>query len=88
MDATGLVALESAIEALTQRGCVTILAGLQQQPAELLERAGFRHKAWRLMLRADFASALAAAEELVTASPRKSAPQETQIDPRPSGANG
>jgi SulP family sulfate permease len=71
MDATGLVALESAIDSLTKRGCITILSGLRQQPAELLERAGFRHKPWRLMMRADLATAVAAAEEVVAASARK-----------------
>ncbi|HEY2731119.1 MAG TPA: C4-dicarboxylic acid transporter DauA [Polyangia bacterium] len=85
MDATGLVALESAISALTKRGCVAILTGLRQQPAELLERAGFRHRPWRLMLRPDLASAIATAEELVSASPRKAEPL-TEIDTRPPGA--
>jgi SulP family sulfate permease len=85
MDATGLVALESAIGSLTERGCVTILSGLRQQPAELLERAGFRHKPWRLMMRADLATAIAAAEEIVAASPRKTgqvpaAAEQTTID--------
>ncbi|HVU52061.1 MAG TPA: C4-dicarboxylic acid transporter DauA [Polyangia bacterium] len=82
MDATGLVALESAIDGLTKRGCITILAGLRQQPAELLERAGFRHKPWRLMMRADLGSAVAAAEEIVAASPRGTgqAPAETEVD--------
>ncbi|HVR02673.1 MAG TPA: hypothetical protein VMT47_11115, partial [Polyangia bacterium] len=78
-------ALESAIAALTKRGCVAILTGLRQQPAELLERAGFRHRPWRLMLRPDLASAIATAEELVSASPRKAEPL-TEIDARPPGA--
>jgi len=85
MDATGLVALESAIDSLTKRGCITILSGLRQEPAELLERAGFRHKPWRLMMRADLASAVAAAEEIVAAGPRKTGQvaaeqAETRID--------
>jgi SulP family sulfate permease len=93
MDATGLVALESAIDALTKRGCVAILTGLRQQPAELLERAGFRHKPWRLMLRPDIASAVAAAEEIVTAGPRKTgqvgqaAADLTRIDDQPAGSD-
>jgi SulP family sulfate permease len=90
MDATGLVALESAIAALTKRGCVAILTGLRQQPAELLERAGFRHKPWRLMMRADLGGAIAAAEEIVAASPRKTgqtAAQYTEIDVRPAGSD-
>jgi SulP family sulfate permease len=89
MDATGLVALESAIAGLTKRGCITILSGLRQQPAELLERAGFRHKPWRLMLRPDFETAVAAAEEIVAANPRKIdqvTAQATVVDERPTGA--
>jgi SulP family sulfate permease len=92
MDATGLVALESAIASLTKRGCVAILSGLRQQPGELLERAEFRHKPWRLMLRPDLPSAIAAAEEIVAGSPRKTGQtvqqtgQHTTIDTRPAGA--
>jgi SulP family sulfate permease len=90
MDATGLVALESAIATLTKQGCVAILTGLQQQPAELLERAGFRHKPWRLMLRPDLASGLAAAEDVVTSNPRKTNPQPqlTEVDARPPEPDG
>ena len=65
MDATGMVALESAISALSKHGCVTILCGLQAQPSSLIERAGFRRRPWRLMIRPDFAEALTAAEGVV-----------------------
>jgi SulP family sulfate permease len=65
MDATGMVALESAIAALSKHGCVTILCGLQAQPASLIERAGFRRRPWRLMIRPDFREALTAAEGVV-----------------------
>ena len=41
MDATGLVALESAIAALTKRGCLTILTGLQTQPRGLSSGQGW-----------------------------------------------
>jgi SulP family sulfate permease len=87
MDATGLVALESAIASLTKQGCIAVLTGLQQQPAELLERAGFRHKPWRLMIRPDLASGLAAAEEVLGASPRRTG-QLTEVDLRPRGPDG
>jgi sulfate permease, SulP family len=91
MDATGLVALESAIAALTKQGCVAILTGLQEQPGQLLERAGFRHRPWRLMIRPDLSSALAAAEEVLGtaagAGPRKSA-QMTEVDLSPRGQGG
>jgi SulP family sulfate permease len=72
MDATGLVALESAISALSKQGCIAILAGLQPQPATLLERAEFKHRPWRLVIRPDLASALEAAKEIVGAGPRAS----------------
>jgi hypothetical protein len=84
MDATGLVALENAIATLTKNGCVAVLTGLQKQPAALLDRAGFRHRAWRLMIRPDLASALAAAEEIVGAAPRPSGQQQlTEVDLSP-----
>ena len=82
MDATGLVALESAISRLSKNGCVAVLTGLQPQPARLIERAKFRHRPWRLVLRPDFASGLAAAEELVGGTPRASA-QMTVVDAAP-----
>jgi SulP family sulfate permease len=65
MDATGLVALESAIASLTKQGCVTVLTGLQPQPAALVERAGLSQRPWRLAIRPDLATALAHARELV-----------------------
>jgi sulfate permease, SulP family len=65
MDATGLVALESAIATLTSHGCVTILIGLQPQPAQLVERAAFKARGWRFEVRADLAAGLAAAREMV-----------------------
>jgi SulP family sulfate permease len=66
MDATGLVALESAIAQLSKNGCVAILVGLQAQPQALLEKAQFQHRPWRLMIRPDLASAIAAAEGVVS----------------------
>jgi SulP family sulfate permease len=40
MDASGLVALESALEPLHKRGCLAILSGVQPQPRALLDKAG------------------------------------------------
>jgi SulP family sulfate permease len=40
MDATGLVALESALDLLAKRKIVALLAGIRAQPLELLQRAG------------------------------------------------
>jgi sulfate permease, SulP family len=65
MDATGLVALESAIAGLSRRGCVTILSGLQKQPHALIERAGLEKRGWRLVIRPDAQSAMEAAATLV-----------------------
>jgi SulP family sulfate permease len=65
MDATGLVALESAISTLTNHGCVTILVGLQTQPRRLIERAGLEGRPWRLQIRPDLAAGLAAARGLI-----------------------
>jgi SulP family sulfate permease len=65
MDATGLVALESAISTLTQHGCTTVLTGLQRQPRTLIERAELSTRSWRVAIRPDLASAIAHARELV-----------------------
>jgi anti-anti-sigma regulatory factor len=61
MDATGLVALESAISTLNGSGCLTILTGLQQQPAGLVARAGLEQRPWRLEIRPDLAAGFALA---------------------------
>jgi len=65
MDATGLVALESAISTLTQHGCTTVLTGLQRQPRALIERAELSSRPWRVAIRPDLSSAIAHARELV-----------------------
>ncbi len=67
MDATGLVALESAIAALSKRGCVTILSGLQKQPQGLIERAGLAKRGWKLFIRSDTRTAVEKAQALVGA---------------------
>ncbi len=41
MDATGLVALESAVARLNQGGVKVVLSGVQPQPRRALEKAGF-----------------------------------------------
>jgi SulP family sulfate permease len=65
MDATGLVALESALAQLSKTGCTAILTGLQRQPAQLLERSQIGHRPWKLVIRPDMASAISAAESLL-----------------------
>jgi len=64
MDATGLVALESAISTLTKHGCTTVLTGIQAQPRKLIEKAGLPRRPWRLVIRPDLTAAIAAAREL------------------------
>jgi SulP family sulfate permease len=81
MDATGLVALESAIAQLSKNGCVAILAGLQAQPQGLLERAGVQQKPWRLLIRPDLASAIAAAESLLAPSATATSDESAVVDP-------
>jgi SulP family sulfate permease len=80
MDATGLVALESALAALTKTGCVAILTGLQRQPAALLERAGIRHRPWRVMIRPDLPGAISAAEEVLGLATSSKSAKMTEID--------
>ncbi|HMC93987.1 MAG TPA: SulP family inorganic anion transporter, partial [Polyangia bacterium] len=72
MDATGLVALESAISTLSKHGCLTILTGLQPQPAALIERAGFKGRPWRLEIRADVVAGLGAARDHLARNARGS----------------
>ena len=81
MDATGLVALESALSQLSKNGCVAILAGLQAQPRALLEKAQIEQRPWRLLIRPDLASALTAAEELVGRGHGSQNADKTLVDP-------
>jgi hypothetical protein len=64
MDATGLVALESAISTLSMHGCTTVLTGLQAQPRALIERAGLSTRPWKLLIRPDLGAAFDTAREL------------------------
>ena len=48
MDATGLVVLEECLEKLHRRGVFVILAGIQAQPAKVLEQAGIAPAEGRL----------------------------------------
>jgi SulP family sulfate permease len=63
MDATGLVALESALDRLSEKRVFAVLSGIQPQPRGLLDRAGVyaRHGVW---VAADAAEALATAATL------------------------
>jgi hypothetical protein len=41
------------------------VVGLQAQPAQLIERAGYSQRAWRLDIRSDLDAGLAAAQERI-----------------------
>jgi SulP family sulfate permease len=71
MDVTGLVALESAIRKIQDAGALVVLAGVQDQPAQLLARAGIKRSPGRLSL----CRTLAEAEMLV----RLAVPEEPAI---------
>jgi SulP family sulfate permease len=60
MDATGLVALESALAQLRKSGCLTIITGLQPQPRQLLANAHITDRPGTLLLRDDLKAALEA----------------------------
>jgi SulP family sulfate permease len=62
IDATGLVALESALDGLRRRRTLAILSGLPPQPRRVLADAGVVAEEGRLLLCPDLASSLAAAE--------------------------
>jgi SulP family sulfate permease len=65
MDATGLVSLESSVSRLQHRGVQVILAGVQPQPARVLERAGLRSEEGRLVICESFDDAIELARLLV-----------------------
>jgi SulP family sulfate permease len=65
MDATGLVALESALATLTRHGCTTILTGLQPQPAAVIDKAEVAQRPWRLVISPDLPSAMTTARTLL-----------------------
>ena len=51
MDATGLVNLESALDALHRAGVYVIVAGVQDEPLRLMAKAGWKHRPWLVVLR-------------------------------------
>ena len=68
MDATGLVALESALDRLKVQRVTALLCGVQPQPVELLRRAGIPDRP-EVRVVADAREALAVAGELAAGSP-------------------
>ena len=65
MDATGLVNLESAIERLREAGILVVLGGLQKQPREVIERAGWTLRPDQVALCASYAEAIGMARRWV-----------------------
>ncbi len=63
MDATGLVALESALERLEHYKCMTIIVGVQRQPRRLLRSGQVKTRFLHLRIRPDMATAITTAEE-------------------------
>ena len=63
MDATGLVALESALEHLERQKVLIILCGVQSQPRKLLRSGRIKEKFRSLRIRPEIESAFALAED-------------------------
>jgi SulP family sulfate permease len=61
MDATGLVALESAIKRLEQSRTLTIISGLRPQPSQVVHNAHIVERPGTLLLRRDVEASIAAA---------------------------
>lgn len=74
MDATGLVALESALAKLWKDKAKVIIAGAQAQPREVLERAGLVPEAGKLKYTATLGEAIEAARAVVAAAPASQPP--------------
>jgi SulP family sulfate permease len=68
IDATGLVAFESAVEELHQHGCIAIVTGLQAQPRKVFAKSGIRSLPGKLLIVQDIEEALHAAEDHVRAT--------------------
>lgn len=65
MDATGLVALESALEELELNNCLAIVTGLRPQPRMLFRKAQFKEVPGRLLICRNVEEAIQAAEDFV-----------------------
>jgi len=66
MDATGLVALESALSTLAHRRCAVVICGLRPQPAKVLQKAQILEIKDRLTFRPDWPTALQEASRLAS----------------------
>lgn len=63
MDATGLVALESALGRLQKRGCLTVISGMKPQPRRLLEKSAIEKRYPALKIAGSLDQALRLAEK-------------------------
>ena len=70
IDSTGLVALESALDQLEKRDVLTIITGLQRQPAVLLKKSNLENRRAKVLFTDDLASALVLAQTHATDAPR------------------
>jgi SulP family sulfate permease len=61
MDATGLVSLESAVDRLRSLGIFVVLAGVQEQPMQVLTRSGMQRRSDEIAVCESMERALAAA---------------------------
>ena len=62
MDATGLVALESALDQLDKRDILAIITGLQEQPAAVVRKSNLENHRAKVLLTEDLNSALVLAQ--------------------------
>jgi sulfate permease, SulP family len=69
IDSTGLVALESALDQLEKRDVLTIITGLQRQPAVLLKKSNLENRRAKVLFTDDLASALVLAQTHATDAP-------------------
>jgi SulP family sulfate permease len=67
MDATGLVALESALERLERQKIFVVLTGVQRQPRKLLRTGHVKERFRNLKIRPDLSTAITLAEEHLAA---------------------
>jgi SulP family sulfate permease len=83
IDATGLVALESALESLAEQKALAIFTGLRAQPRQVLQQAGIVEREGRLLICGDINDAVEAADRHI--GPKIQLRQDPGSSWRPSG---
>ena len=71
IDSTGLVALESALDQLEKRDVLTVITGLQRQPAVLLKKSNLENRRSKVLITSDLSSALVLAQTYAADAPAK-----------------